>query len=85
MFSVLWALLLPVVLGGSTKVDITTNTPGITWSPGWVYETGAQYLGGTLMSVRSAGATLTYKFTGKLHIEMNRLRELGSTDVVTFF
>jgi len=66
MFSILWALLLPVVLGGSAKVDITTDTPGITWSPGWVHEGGTQYFGETLMSARSAGATLTYKFTGRL-------------------
>jgi len=65
MFSFLWALLLPVVLGGNAKVDITGDTPGTAWSSGWVLETG-QYLNGTLMSVRKAGATLTYKFTGRL-------------------
>ena len=65
MFPILWALLLlPVTLGNIVKVDITRDTPGTRWSPGWTSEVGAQYFGGTLMSVKGIGGTLTYRFTG---------------------
>ncbi|KAF9653732.1 hypothetical protein BDM02DRAFT_3182728 [Thelephora ganbajun] len=64
MLSILWAVLLPFALGGTLKVDITKDTPGTKWSSGWSPVIGTQYFGGTLMSVRDAGATLTYSFTG---------------------
>jgi len=64
MFSLFWALLLPLVLGKTVKVDITKDTPGTQWSSGWSSIAGSRYFGGTLMSVGDAGATLTYLFTG---------------------
>lgn len=64
MFSLLRALLLPFALGKTVKVDIKKNTPGTQWSSGWLSIIGSQYFGGTLMSVRDPGATLTYEFTG---------------------
>jgi len=83
MFPLLWALLLPFPLSSSLKVDITNDTPGAQWSLGWSSVTGSQCFSGTLMSVADGGATLTYKFTGRLPIIF--FDSLDRADVVTCF
>lgn len=64
MFTVLWALLLPLVLCKTVKVDITRGIPRTQWSSGWSSIAESRYFGGTLMSARDVGATVTYEFTG---------------------
>lgn len=66
MSSFLWTLLLPFALGKTVRIDITKDTPGTRWSPGWSTIAGSQYFGGTLASARDADATLIFEFAGRL-------------------